>query len=157
MALPKSLTIPIRDAINEKSGVLTIPWLNFFNYLKEIIDPLGVEKTFSLLNNQAAPVKIQGLVFDKSTFKQAFIDYYIERVTATESLIESGTWLVTCKDQTTFSLEDAFPPLGDDSGTVFDIDANGNITYTAINKAAAQVKFKLCVRVRTLSTRNLVA
>lgn len=122
MGLPKELFIPLRDVMIEKTGLLSRAWLDFFSYLKKIIDPLGVEKSFTLLNNQVAPTKITGLILDKDSIRQAVADYLIQRITSTTELIESGilifTYRPTAKDWRITTTEQNRP---DDSGVDFNI------------------------------------
>lgn len=157
MALPKSLTIPIRDLMFEKGGILSRPWLNFFQYLKELIDPLGVEKSFNLLNNQAVPVKIPGLILDeKSTF--AFIKYGIQRVTDANEMIESNILSAVYRPSIgVWEIAEIGTSVPDDAGVTFSISGDRQVAYQSTNLASPQKIFKLSIRIETLSGGNLVA
>jgi hypothetical protein len=52
MATPAALQVPYRDKPADETGLLSQPWQQFFRALKALIDPLGQERDFELVNNQ---------------------------------------------------------------------------------------------------------
>lgn len=118
----QELKVPYRDQLLDESGFLSRAWQEFYKYLKIIIDPLGVEKSFNLLNNISNPKKIGGLVFDKDAVRSVILEYLIQRITSTTELIESGILILsykpTSKEWRITSVSSNTP---DDSGLDFNI------------------------------------
>jgi hypothetical protein len=155
MAL-NSFQIPFRDKMNDDRGFLVRSWEDFFKYLKDIVDPLGLEKSFTILNNQSVAVKFDGLVLNKNITRQAFIDYFIQRISNSVELIETGilraVYLPTSNTWIIANMGGSGPAT---SGITFSINSSGEILYTSTNAAGTFTVSKLTVRVRTMFGKNL--
>jgi len=148
------LQVPYRDKPAGSDGLLSIPWQQFFTLLKRVVDPLGVEKTFELANNQAAAVDIEGLAFNSDTTKQSLIEYFVQRITTgvgavelTESGVLHSVWQVT---SATWSISqgDFYP---EDAGITFTITAAGKVKYTTTNVTGTPSISKISYRVRSMA------
>lgn len=98
-------------------------------------------------NNVLVPSPIAGFVFSASQVEGADISYRVYRKTDTQEFSEKGTLSVVYKpgdaDKWFISREIS---VGDDSQLAFDIDVNGQVTYTSSNVTGANymgfIKFK---------------
>lgn len=155
MAIPRSLRAPYLEELIDDKNIITRAWQEFFRLLLNIIEPLGVEKSFTLLNNQASSVFIEGFRFDSTQVRQAFIDYNIQRTTNLDEFNESGLFKITYRPQVNlWQLEMINQNTPDDSGVTFSIDADGRIKYTSTNYGTTTSVFTLSVRARALSGKN---
>lgn len=155
MAKQTTLNIPNLEQVVDDKGMLTRIWQTVFRYLQNTLDPLGVEKTFEILNNQASATNIDGLIFDSSRVSQIFIDYVIQRITTTTELVESGVLrAVYLPTSLTWSLVTVGTTGPSVSGVTFTIDATGRIKYTSTNVGGTPITSTLSIRARTLSGKN---
>lgn len=155
MASSKSLKAPFNDEITDKSSIITRTWQDFISLLIKNLDPLGVEKSFTLLNNQSTAAFIEGLVFDSTKVRMAFIDFNIQRTTDLDEYNESGMLKITYRPEVgLWRLDVINDSTPDDSGVTFSITSDGRIKYTSTNYGTTTSVFKLSVRARTLSGRN---
>lgn len=156
MAQIQELKVPYRDSVADGRGLLSRAWQEFYKYLKIIIDPLGVEKSYTLLNNQAAPVKIPGLRFTNRQLV-SFCDYVIQRITDASESIETGTFkVVYLPDAVDFVLEPD-PNAGPDSaGITLSVNSDGEAFYASTNVAETHEIFKISLRQRYLTGGNLL-
>jgi hypothetical protein len=89
------------------------------------------ETSFSIANNQVAPANVTGLAFANGSVRAAFVRYSIF-LDATSDLYESGELeLIQRGADWTLSQEST----GNNSLVSFDVDTNGQITYTSSNLA----------------------
>lgn len=84
----------------------------------------------SILNNQAAPTAIVGLVFDKATVKAGSFLFDIERQTDSSNVLETGHGFVTF-DPVADNWRVAIASSFDSAGVTFIITASGQIQYTS--------------------------
>lgn len=147
------LQLPLKDSALDGSGRLTPPWEKFFQLIKKMLDPLGVEETVTLNNNQVAAADVEGLRFDSDKVKEARIEYFVQRVTTgggAVELTESGTlhcvWQPTSSSWS-LSQGDFYP---EDAGITFSITAAGKVQYTTTNITGTASISKLSFRVRTM-------
>lgn len=151
----QELKVPYRDQVLEESGILSKVFQEFFKFLKILLDPLGLEKTYSIENNKGVATKINGFVFNKDQVRQVFVEYFIQRVTSSSELIESGRLRIVYKPKSLSWHLQAEPNPGPDvSGIVFSINASGEILYTSTNMLGTPVTSKVSIRNRTLSGKN---
>lgn len=157
MAIPQSLDIPYKEKLVDDSGFMTRVAQDFFRFIKNALDPLGIEKTYNLLNNQSTATKITGLRFNKNQVRQVFIDYFIQRVTSTTELVEAGVLRLVYKpDSELWNISYLVPNGPDNAGVVFIVDTStGEIQYTSTNVSGTQETFKLSIRARTMFGGNL--
>lgn len=157
MAKQTTLNIPNLEQVVDDKGMLTRVWQTVFRYLQNVIDPLGVEKTFEILNNKASATNIDGLIFDSSKVSQVFIDYVIQRITSSTELVESGVLrAVYLPTSETWSLVTVGTTGPNVSGVSFTIDSTGRIKYISTNVAGTPVTSTLSIRARTLSGKNFL-
>ena len=148
---------PLTTEVVDNKNIITEPWSQFFSLLKDRLDPMGVEKTFELVNNQAAYANITGLSFNSTVLKHAIIEYFVQRVTTGGGAVElheagvlravwqqtSATWAI--------SQGDAAP---DDAGITFGIATSGtvgNVQYQTTNETGTASVSKISYRVRTMA------
>lgn len=87
-------SIPLNDPVIDGQGIISRAWLQFLTYFKNAVEPLGIEKTFDLVNNQAVAANIEGLSFSSKSVSQGIVEYLIQRVTTSTGaleIIENGT------------------------------------------------------------------
>ena len=91
----------------------------------------GIQSDFAIANNQSA-TNITGLVFDKTTYKAARVEYSIDRRTSTQDVQEFGSFYAihdARNDTWRISLGSAF---FDSAGVTFSINAStGQIQYAS--------------------------
>lgn len=153
---PQSIQVPYNDSVIERTGLLSRIWVNFFKHLKDIVDMLGYEKSFNLLNFQATPQKINGLRFNKKQIAN-FCEYVIQRITDNDEAIESGVFRVVYREKSDDFVYIADPNAGpNSSGVTLSINASGEMFYISNNNTNVQKKFKLTVRQAYLTGGNLL-
>ena len=101
---------------------------NFLGASAPVNGDIG-HSSFSLANNQASPSNVTGLSFANATVRGAFVKYSII-IDATSDLYESGELeLIQRGSDWVISRE----TTGDNSLIDFDVDTNGQVTYTSPN------------------------
>lgn len=86
----------------------------------------------TIQNNQSVAQNVTDLVFDPGDVRAAEIEYWVYRLRDADERMESGTLRVRYKTNSgTWSLDQTYG--GDETGTVFDITAGGQVTYTTDN------------------------
>lgn len=150
--------LPLREMLLEAAGQLTQPWAWFFRAIHERLKPLGIEKTFTLVNNQASAADVTGLVFDLRQTSQAIVEYLVQRITtstgATE-LVESGIFIVSyMPTSATWELHSVSADTPDNSGVTFSVTSAGQVQYTSTNITGTASISKLTYRARTLGGKN---
>ncbi len=154
----RSIDVPYQQQLLERAtGILTIPWQNFFRSLFDRIFPLGIEISFPLVNNQASAANIDGLQFDYRKVNQATVEYVIQRITtgtgATE-LIATGMFMVTYKPVSlTWHIVTIGTPGPSTSGITFSITTGGQVQYTSTNMTGDANISKITYRARTLAAK----
>lgn len=149
---------PIMTSLLDAKGVLAYAWEWFFRDVHSRLDPLGIETSFDIVNNQSTPVDIANLKFNSAGVGQAIVEFLVQRVTtgtgATE-LLESGHFVAVYKptsDVWVLHLADINAP--DNSGVDFTITAAGQVQYTSTNITGTAQISKLFYRVRTMGAKN---
>ncbi len=84
----------------------------------------------AVVNNQAAPLDVTGLVFDKVTVKSAIVSFDIERTTDTQNEQEVG-FMFLAHDTLDDIWHASVSSNLDDAGVVFSITAAGQVQYTS--------------------------
>lgn len=103
---------------------------------------IGGQQIHQDINNADTGVDITGLVFDKTVFKGAQIDFDLYRQTDSSNKWESGTLFVThdpVADLWRITLTSNF----DDCGVTFAISATGQISYSSDSLAGANYEGKI--------------
>lgn len=155
MAILTSVKIPYLEQVAGADGLIVRSWQLFFRALLNLVEPLGAEKTFDLLNNQSTVVYIKGFNFESKKETQAFVDYNIQRTTSTSELVESGVLRVVYMPKTEVWAISVVGTSGpDSSGVTFTITSDGYVQYTSTNVGGTPITFKVSTRSRTLSGKN---
>lgn len=154
----QNLEIPLRDPVTDSSGIIARTWLEFFRFVQLIVEPLGFEKNFALVNNVAVAANIDGLTFTSKTVSQAVVDFFIQRVTtgigATE-ILTSGTFhLVYKPTSNAWALVIMGTPGPSASGITFSVTAAGQVQYTSSNITGTASISKISWRARTMGGKS---
>lgn len=153
------LLLPIKEALTKDDGTLAYPWEVFLRNMKETLVPLGVEKNFKLVNNQATPIIVDGLSFNFQQISSASIDFLIQRVTTGTGAVEyvyAGTLdVIYLPNSLSWAVMGVavLATITAATGVTLSIDADGQIKYATTNIAGTPSISKLSYRVRTLSAK----
>jgi hypothetical protein len=115
---------------NEQTRKVTIAELA--NFFAGIISLPSVSA--SIDNNQGSPANIEGLIFDKETIKSAFISFCIDRSTDSGNAQMVGT-IIVAHDSADDAWRITWTASMDDSDCEFQIDTDGQVTYTSSDLA----------------------
>lgn len=155
-----SVQVPYRDKVLGDTGLLSSPWENFFRWLYTAVAPLGVERSYPILENQAVPVEIEGLQFDFTKVNLVSMDFFIQRITqnapgsAAVELIEAGVLHLAYSPYAETWRIYRDPNSGPDAaGITFSTDATGKIFYTSTNITGSATVSKVTIRARTMSAK----
>ncbi len=153
-----SLTVPLKDLITDLTDFVSRPWVVFFSKIKELLDPLGEEKTQNLLNNQAVAIDLPGCIFNSSFVSQVIVEYLIQRITTGTGgveLITSGVLHLVYKPiLNTWAIVTVGTPGPSTSGITFTVTALGQVQYTSTNIAGTPSISRINYRARTLAAKN---
>lgn len=103
---------------------------------------IGIAKLgpFTLANNVSGQ-DITGLLFDKSVVRAVEFDFYIERRTDTQNVVEKGHFVAFVDPEADAWLDPQIDTIYDDtlgeSGVVLSMTATGQIQYTTSNLSGA--------------------
>jgi hypothetical protein len=153
-----SIEVPYRDPVVEPTGLLSQIWISFYRALFDRVYPLGVERQFSLVNNQATPADITDLKVNSRAVSQATVDFLVQRVTTgvgAVELIESGSFILTYNptaEDWNISLTNINSP--DNSGVDFTVTASGQVRYTSSNETGTASISRVVWRMRTLAGKS---
>jgi len=116
-----------RKLIYKGSGFLWDLTLEF----RRIIEPTGdFSMSVPILNAQASPLSIAGLLFSSSTDTSQIIFYEIRRKTDSNEVVATGEISIFYRTLTsTWEISDS--TNGDDDGVTFSITSGGQIQYTS--------------------------
>lgn len=96
----------------------------------------GDDTMFQILNNQAAPVNVAGLILDKTKYTSAVITAELRRKTDTQEVL-SIAYLVALYDSFTSTWDITANFDGADCGVDFSITTAGQVQYTSTNLTGA--------------------
>lgn len=155
-----TLDVPYDSDVITSDKKLALTWQHFFRKLYDLVSPMGFEKSFLLVNNQAAAADIAGFQLSSSKLNHAIIEYFIQRVTtgggATE-LIESGILIAGYKPTSAaWELITIGTPGPNVSGVTLSITADGQVKYTSTSVTGTAWLSKITYRVRTLAAKYAV-
>ena len=156
--IPSQVIVPYRDQVLDDDGLLTRPWQSFFRFVQAVIDPLGVEQSFELVNNQASAADVVGLQLNGAKTSTAIIEYIIQRITtstgATE-LVEAGVKQAVFKPvSNSWSLLTIGTPGPSASGVTLSITSLGQVQYTSSNITGTALISKFTYRVRSMGAKS---
>lgn len=152
---PFTIEVPYQNKVIDDSGLIERAWSIFFRNTTTAVDPLGIERTFEIINNKGVATDIEGLSFDKTKVSQASVDYLIQRVTTgglASELIETGTFYAAYKPT---SVDWVLSDVPSTAGVTLTITSSGQVQYTSTNITGATAYIsKITFRVRTLGAKN---
>jgi hypothetical protein len=153
-----TLRIPDFEKMTLETGLITENWRDFFRVVKETLDPLGVEKAFTIENNQVTEADITGLKFNSSNVSLAIFEYLIKRVTTGTNpveLLQAGTLhFVYRPTDEDWDIITVGTPGPDSSGVVLTITPEGQVQYiSSLVDGTASIS-KIFYRVRTISGKT---
>ena len=145
MSLPQ-FNVPAGD----ENGLLTRAWQEFLRAVSLVVDYIGTEQSFKLVNNNGTPLNITGLKFDKSYTSQVTVEYLIQRVTTAADLNECGifflkynpfaeTWTLTSGPTT--------------AGITLTVTSSGQVQYVSTNQAGTSKLSRIVFRKRELAAK----
>lgn len=76
-----TIRMPFENPIVNQSGVVTQAWQYALRLFQTLLEPLGVEQNFTLVNNQSAAANITGMALNYKQTSHGIVDYIIQRVT----------------------------------------------------------------------------
>lgn len=113
----------------EEATATIVKIAEVLNSLKSADDILLT--SFTVANNQAVATNVNGLAFNNSTVRGAFIDYTVYRVTGTNEAAECGRIEIIYKNvANSWELNRTF---AGDAQTIFTITSGGQLQYTSSN------------------------
>lgn len=159
MATPSnSLDVPFRDRVVDAAAILTETWSQFMRSIYDRLYPLGVEKSFTIVNNQVLAADIEGLQVTSRAVSQAVVEFLVQRVTTgtgAVELIEAGSFILSYNptaNDWNISLTTINVP--DNSGVDFTVDSSGQVQYTSTSVGGTASISKMFWRMRTLAGKN---
>ena len=151
---PRSIQIPNQNQMIGDDGLISREYHDFFREIQEAVSALGVEKYFTLVNNQSSAADIEGLYFDLRKVGQVTVDYLIQRVTTgggAQEKIESGTFYLVYKPTTNAWVLSGGPTT---AGITLSVTALGQVQYTSTNLTGTASISKLTFKARTLAAKS---
>ena len=154
----ESFDLPVRERIADAGSIVSSVWASFFRSIYDRLYPLGIERTFTIVNNTAAPADITGLKVNARGVSQAFVEFLVQRVTTgggAVELIESGSFNLTYNptaEDWNITLTQINVP--DNSGVDFTVTATGQVQYTSSNVAGTASISRMFWRMRTLAGKS---
>lgn len=149
---------PYKDPVIAEGGMLSTAWTWFYKALVERIYPLGIEKSFTIANNQSAAADIEGMKVNSRGVSQAVVEFLVQRVTTDTDaveLIESGHFLLTFNPTSnTWTLYQPNPNQPEDSGVTFTVTSDGQVQYTSTEIAGTPSISRVVWRMRTLAAKS---
>lgn len=153
---PITFKPPYKSALADQSGLASKDWSFFFRRMMDLLIPLGAEKNFSLVNNQAVAADIEGMKFDSERESQAIVDYLIQRVTTgggAQEKIEAGSFYAAFRPTSNNWILTGDVPTAT-SGVTLSVTALGQVQYVSTNLTGTASISKIAFRVRTLAAKN---
>ena len=156
--LATSFEVPYKESMLDSLGILTRSWEWFFRSLWERLYPLGIEKSFTLLNDQSMAAPIDGMIFNFRGVSQAIVEYLVQRITTgtgATDLVESGILIFTYNPiDEAWSLDVVHEETPDDAGIEFSITDAGQVEYTTTSITGDSFISNVFWRARTLGGKN---
>lgn len=149
---------PYKDPITDEAGMLSTAWTWFYKALVERLYPLGIERSFTLANNQSVAADIEDMKVNARGVSQAVVEFLIQRVTTDADaveLIESGSFILSYNptaNDWNISLTTINVP--DNSGVDFTVTADGQVQYTSTNVGGTPSISRVVWRMRTLAAKT---
>lgn len=154
MGAPISTSVPYQTPIADGDGLIQRVWSFFFRNLQLALDPLGLEKCFTIVNNNSVAADVESLVFDFAKVGQASVDYLIQRVTTgggAQEKIETGTLYLAYKPTSNTWVLSGGPTT---AGVTLTVTSSGQVQYTSSNLTGTAYISKFTFRARTLAAKN---
>lgn len=153
-----SLRFPYESEISDDRNLLSRAWQTSLRLVKTLLDPLGAEQVFNLVNNQAVAADITGMALSFSQVSHGIVEFLIQRVTTgggAVELITAGMFhLVYKPTSNNWAIQNigTFGPSA--SGITFSVTAAGQVKYTSSNIAGTASISRIIFRIRTLAGKS---
>ena len=152
------LRIPYEDAMADAAFKITRPWQLLFRQIKSLLDPMGLEQSFEIVNNQASAADITGMSLNKEQVSSAIVEYLIQRVTTgggAVELIAGGMFHLVYKPTSdSWAIQAIGTPGPSSSGVTFSVTSAGQVQYTSTNETGTASISKIYFRMRTFGGKN---
>jgi hypothetical protein len=150
--------IPANEAAVDRGGIITRPWITFFNYVKNIVDAEMAEKFFTLENDVSTPTAIEGMSFKKEFVSLAAVRYLIQRITTgvgAVDLIESGTFHLVYRPFTdTWEMHSIGTGGPDTSGVTLTVNSDGQVEYESTDETGTASIFRIIWKTQILNGKH---
>lgn len=148
---------PFKDRLFEADWFVARAWQAFFRRVSEVLKYIGQERTFDIVNNQAAAANITNLQFDYQYVTLVFIEYFIQRVTSTTELNQAGIKIAVYKRRAnTWTILEYGTSGPDAAGITFSITAAGQVQYTSTNIAGTEAISRMIFRTREIAAKSAI-
>lgn len=142
-------------ALTDDKGMLSRIWINFYRKITSVLEYLGNEYVFTLVNNQAVAANVTGLSFDYQYTSQAVIEYFIQRTTSTIDTISTGVFIVVYRPVTnTWVIVNVGTAGPDATGITLSITSVGQVQYTSTNIGGTPSLSRIVYRVREMAGKS---
>lgn len=120
------------------TGKRNYPWAIPFKFRRVLGFTEGDNEVINILNNQASPVDLVSVVFDKAEFSSAIITGELRRKTDSGEVLSTLTLIAQYRSVTDDWIISAGPDVSElPIGVVFSITSAGQVKYTSDNLAGA--------------------
>lgn len=149
--------VPYKDEVIGDDKKLSSVWSSFFRTIQDIIFYIKSETYFDLINDQAVPINVTPLVFDKRFTAYVVIDYVIQRMSSGGDLVQGGILLATYRPFTdSWSLVEYGTPGPSNAGVTFTITSLGQVQYTTTDLVGAVSLSRIIFRARPFQGKSSV-
>jgi len=110
---------------------------------------IGPVNLVSIVNNQASPANVTNLILSPSTIRAGFVEYYVQRTTASSEISEAGMMYILYNDlAASYTIANVGNNVGT-TGVEFSVSNTGQVKYTSSN-LIGQTQGRLKYRLRIL-------
>lgn len=146
---------PFQSILVDAKGLLSSVWLQFFQFITNVLQYVGEEIPFELVNNQSSAANITPLTLDKSYVSAAFVEYLIQRITSSTAVVTAGMLRITYNpDTNAWALAEYGTAGPSSSGVTFSITSAGQVQYTSSNLAGTQEISRIVYRMRPIAAKH---
>ena len=117
--------------------------------LVSVTGDIGPFTLVTILNNQASPSNVTGLILNPANIRAGIVEYFVQRVTGSQELSEVGHLYLLYNDlAASWTVTNVGNNIGV-AGTNFSVTASGQVRYTT-NNLAGQLSGVMKYRLRIL-------
>ncbi len=154
----ESFDVPLKERLSDASDLVSSAWSSFFRSIYDRLYPLGIERSFTIVNNQAGAADVTGLKVNPRGVSQAIVEFLVQRVTTgggAVELVESGSFNLTYNptaEDWNITLTQINVP--DNSGVDFTVTDEGQVQYTSTNITGDASISRIFWRMRTIAGKS---